>query len=66
MCSLLCQRPLTFPSACTHSIGKNFMGVDGGKAIAAALKDTQITNLKYAAFTPDSPPVSADSDLPRW
>ena len=45
--------------SCTRSIAENRIGVEGSKAIAAVLKDTQITNLKYAPFIPDSPPVSA-------
>ena len=31
---------------CTRSIGYNDIGVEGGKAFAAVLKDTQLTNLK--------------------
>ncbi len=31
---------------CTHSVMKNYLGVEGGKAFAAVLKDTQLTNLK--------------------
>ena len=34
----------------------NRIGVEGGKVVAAVLKETQITILKYAAFTPNSPP----------
>ena len=46
---LSCQRPLTLHFACTRSIGRNEIGAEGGKAIAAVLKDTQITNLKLAS-----------------
>ena len=31
---------------CTHSFEENYIGVEGGKAFAAVLKDTQLTNLK--------------------
>ena len=45
----MCQRPLTLHFACTRSIGRNVIGAEGGKAIAAVLKYTQITNLKLAS-----------------
>ena len=32
--------------ACAHSVATNKLGVEGGKAFAAVLKDTQLTNLK--------------------
>ena len=36
-----------------RSLSKNFIRSDGGKALATALPQTKITNLKYAAtFTP--------------
>mgnify|MGYP001479849715 CR=1 FL=1 len=31
---------------CTHSVERNYLGVESGKAFAAVLKDTQLTNLK--------------------
>ena len=49
MCSLLCQRPLTLHFACTRRIGGNYLYAEGGKAIAAVLKDTQITTLQSAS-----------------
>ena len=57
--ALFLHSPTNLHFSCTRSMGSNKIGVEGGKAIAAVLKETQITNLKYAAFTPDSPPVSA-------
>ena len=33
-------------SFCTHSVEGNNLGVESGKAFAAVLKFTQITNLK--------------------
>ena len=54
--SLFCQRPLTrtchltLPTApIPRSIGSNFIGYEGASALAAVLKETQITNLKCAA-----------------
>ena len=38
--------------ACTHSVSNNGLGVEGGKAFAAMLKDTQLTNLKCAPAPP--------------
>ena len=38
--------PINIHFACSHSIGWNGLGVAGGKAVAAALKDTQITKLE--------------------
>ena len=36
---------------CSHrSLSGNALKAEGGKAIAAVLKDTQITTLKYAAL----------------
>ena len=57
--ALFLHSPANMRFSCTRSIAENRIGVEGSKAIAAVLKDTQITNLKYAPFTPDSPPVSA-------
>ena len=37
----------------TRSIAENRIRVEGAKAIAAVLKDTQITNLKYASALTD-------------
>ena len=58
-CSLLCQRPLTRPYSLTVSIlplacslGGNDIGDEAVTALAAVLKETQITNLKCA--TPPS------------
>ena len=39
-------------SCATRSIAGNNLGVEGGTAVAAVLEETQITNLKCAAFTP--------------
>ena len=32
--------------SCTHSVENNERGVEGGKAFAIVLKDTQLTKLK--------------------
>ena len=44
--------------SCTRSIAGNRLGVEGGKVVASMLKETQITDLKCAAVTPNSPSVS--------
>ena len=41
--------PLTAPPPVPRSIGLNFIGDEGASALAAILKETQITNLKCAA-----------------
>ena len=38
--------PIDIHLACFHRIGWNGLGAEGGKAVAAVLKDTQISNLK--------------------
>ena len=43
--------PSNMHFSCTRSIAGNSIGAKGGKAVAAVLKDTQITNLKCAAPT---------------
>jgi len=55
-CSLSCQRPLThanlspFPTLpLAHSLEYNQIGAKGATALAAILKETQITNLGCAA-----------------
>ena len=49
-CSLFVSAPLdTLHLACTRSVSRNHIGVEGGKAIAAVLKDTQITTLECAS-----------------
>ena len=53
--ALFLHSPGNMHFPCTRSIAYNDIGVEGGKAVAAVLKDTQITNLECAAFTPDSP-----------
>ena len=62
--SLLCQRPLTRLLIChsrsaprSHSLDGNDIGVKGASALAAILKETQITKLRCAA--PRSRLVSA-------
>ena len=53
-CAATAQCMLAFVSApfnmvrcfCTRSVKDNRLGVEGGKAFAAVLKDTQLTNLK--------------------
>ena len=52
MTRLVSRRP-DLSHAC--SLWSNNIGDKGAAALAAILKETQITNLKYAAFTPDSP-----------
>jgi hypothetical protein len=55
LCSPFCQRPLTRYSLTisalllTHSLGHNHIGDEGASALAAILKETQITNLGCAA-----------------
>ena len=54
-CSLSCQRPLTrtcsltAPAQPPGSLFRNSIGPEGASALAAVLKETQITNLKCAA-----------------
>ena len=54
-CLLLCQRPLTrtcslaAPTQPPGSLYWNNIGPKGASALAAVLKETQITNLKCAA-----------------
>ena len=54
-CSLLCQRPLTRTCSLIAlaqppgSISRNGIGPEGASALAAVLKETQITTLKCAA-----------------
>ena len=56
-CLLSCQRPLTCtcsftaPSQLLGSLYWNNIGPEGASALAAVLKETQITNLKCAAAT---------------
>jgi hypothetical protein len=55
VCFCVCQHPLNLPvlSYCPHpslcSLGYNRIGADGASALAAILKETQITQLKCAA-----------------
>jgi hypothetical protein len=53
-CLLFCQCPLTHAPAISlppipYSLGFNDIGAEGASALAAILKDTQITQLKCAA-----------------
>ena len=72
-CSLSCQRPLTHAPAISlppipYSLGFNDIGAEGASALAAILKDTQITQLKCAAarvFAFVSMPVDMPA-LPCW
>ena len=54
-CLLLCQHPLTrtcsltAPTQPPGSLSRSNIGPEGGSALAAVLKETQITNLKCAA-----------------
>ena len=56
-CSPFCQRPLTgtcsltAPAQPPSSLFWNNIGPEGASALAAVLKETQITNLKCAAAT---------------
>ena len=52
--TLFLHSPTNLHFSCTHSLRGNAIG-EGSKAIAAMLKESQITILKYAAFTPNSP-----------
>ena len=65
-CSLSCQRPLTclhshrsHPAPRSHSFYNNGIGAKGASALAAILKETQITDLKCAA-----PPAFAFMSMP--
>ena len=52
---LSCQRPLTrtyfvtVPTHLSHSLANNYIRDEGASALAAVLKETQITNLLCAA-----------------
>ena len=54
-----CQCPLTRLDSCARSLENNRIGVEGSKAIAAVLPQTQITNLKCAATFAPSQSVNA-------
>ena len=41
--------PSNMHFSCTHSIAGNFIGDEGGKAVAAVLPQTKLTSLEYAA-----------------
>ena len=40
--------PSNMHFSCTHSIAGNFIGDEGGKAVAAVLPQTELTSLEYA------------------
>ena len=67
-CSLSRQRPLTrllshHPAPpVARSLAFNDIGADGGKAVAAVLKDTQITTLRHAPRTHLKFPLSTPAD----
>ena len=66
-CLPFCQRPLTclltLPPPIPYSLGGNDIGAQGASALAAILKETQITNLECAA-APEFAFVSAPVDTP--
>ena len=44
-----CSSPCNMHFTCTRSIAGNYMGDEGGKALAAVLPQTKLTSLEYAA-----------------
>ena len=55
--ALLLHSPANMRFSCTRSIAENRIGLEGAKTVAAVLKETQITHLKCAIFTHNSPSV---------